>query len=340
MIQTRLNASGNIRSARSEIGNVTSYDPATGNYIVYTESGRQLNNPMVCSPYYSRTNFNGFFFIPRVGDTYLIDYTTTNVPFIVGSTAAYSSDTQLVNAINTLTLHSGDYGFLISPSSGGMASGGLIFKNTGSILLQSNPFTSIFLVPSNNSMIANLNTIHLTTLLGNIDIAEDEFGGVLKLDLQDVDDATTVGNVYSFSLANSTGLPLYQSSLSRLGEVNVSVGANLASMSIDVAGNMDITAKTSVGISAQSVLLGSNSASDPAVLGNEVQKTLNDIKTTLSDIFSALTTLVTGVSGITAASPGTTATASMPQPMALIQTDIAQVTSAINTILSKVVVLV
>jgi hypothetical protein len=344
MLSTRLNNYQEFRGRYPELASVIDYNQNTGDMTLYTETGRQIYHPMILSPYFSRGTLDGFFFVPRLNDTLLVDYTANNVPIILGATSAYTRQNQLVSAMNSLKLSPGDYGFIISPSSNGLASGGLIFRNSGAILLQSNPFTSLYFSPSVNTVFANFNSFHLTTLLGDIKILQDEFGGSIEFDLQDVTDAVPAGNIYSFNLLNSTEMPLYSSTISRLGEIDVVVGANLVSLQIDTSGNTNIKSQSMINVSAQSLIsmsaqmvnLGSQSASDPAVLGNELQQTLNDVVQALNDILITLNSLMTAASGVTICSP---IAGAMAPGIAQITADIAKVTSDIVTINSKIVFL-
>lgn len=335
-MNNRLSSYSSSKAHAPELARVMSYDDQTGDLVCYTESGRQIHNPMYLSPFYSQSSFNGFFFIPSIADTLMVDYTANNVPFIAGCTTPYGDFTQLGSSIQTVTLNPGDYGFLVSPS-GGQASGGLIIKKTGSVLLQSNPFTSMLLVPSLNAMISNFQTMYLSTLLGDINVYEDEYGGVFEVALQDVNDATTSGNIYDFSISNSAGENLYSSTLSRLGAVNVQVGNNVATLSIDTSGNLNIKTESSVTVDSPSVVLGAKSSSDPAVLGNENKNTLTDIVQALQDLLQA----ITDVAGkITTPGGGPAAVLAATADAITINLDIAKIKSDIQQILSQKVTLV
>jgi len=344
MLSTRLNNYQEFRGRYPELASVIDYNQNTGDMTLYTETGRQIYHPMILSPYFSRGTLDGFFFVPRLNDTLLVDYTANNVPIILGATSAYTRQNQLVSAMNSLKLSPGDYGFIISPSSNGLASGGLIFRNSGAILLQSNPFTSLYFSPSVNTVFANFNSFHLTTLLGDIKILQDEFGGSIEFDLQDVTDAVPTGNIYSFNLLNSTEMPLYSSTISRLGEIDVVVGANLVSLQIDTAGNTNINSQSMINVSAQSLIsmsaqmisLGSQSASDPAVLGNELQQTLSDIIQALNDVVTTLNLLIGAINAVP--NSGGSGNAALPGVTQVIS-DIAKITSDIVTINSKIVFL-
>lgn len=284
--------------SKPEIASVVDFNQETASLTLYTESGRTIQNPIFLSPYYSQLNLNGFFFVPSLGDTYLINYTDKNIPYIEGCITPWGNQTPLANALTTISVNPGDYGFLISPSTTGMANGGLIFRNNGSILIQANSMTSINLIPSINTMLAYLHTIDLTTVAGKISVEQDEFGAGIIANFTDVIDATTVGNMYQVTFNNPAQLPLMSTTLSRMGVYEQKIGfAQQVDIKVDPASTASVETSIPVKIKSPIIsvnaptVLGSDNSADPAVLGNELVSVLNNLIAAVQNLANVVLSL-------------------------------------------------
>jgi len=129
--------------------------------------------------------------------------------------------------------------------------------------------------------------------------------------------------------------------INNVGSSNITINS---SNQINTNSNNDtnINSKGDVNISIPSdnkVRIGSSSASDPAVLGNELKNTLTDIKTTLSDIQSLLSKMSTQLGG-PSNSPVMGNSGAYTTDVTNISTDVTTVGTDIDKILSKNVTLV